>query len=281
MSKGVPPYNVGVLQVIIMSVQDSQCAACVTEFGSNSANIALSVVQGIISLLSIIGSVLLILSYVLLKPIRSKSRLLITHLAVANFLSALPNFLAVFMNFRTKFKIPLTATEYFNSTCTKELPNLSCGNSIQFTDKSAKIYCNLCIYLEFINHIGTLSTIFWTICVCIHFFVIVSYWNTKLAARLIYAYYVIAWLVPLGISIWLLFHNWFGYAPTYSTVNCAIRAGCVPHHHPYHYHYNDGDKNWNRIIGLLVGVKIWQLLVFLLIPCLFVAIRCKHKRYVS
>ena len=29
------------------------------------------------------------------------------------------------------------------------------------------------------------------------------------------------------------------------------------------------------------GMKIWQVLVFITIPCLFVAIRCKNKKYVS
>ena len=46
-----------------MSVDDSQCAAYVTEFESHSVNIALLAVQGVVTSLSIIGSVLLILSY--------------------------------------------------------------------------------------------------------------------------------------------------------------------------------------------------------------------------
>ena len=116
------------------------------------------------------------------------------------------------------------------------------------------------------------------LCVCIHCFILVSYQNTRLTSRVTYAYYVTAWLVPLGISLWLLFHNWLGFAPTYSTVNCGIRADCVPHHHPYHY---QSKNNWNQIIGILFGVKIWQVLVFIMIPCLFVAIRCKNSRHVS
>ena len=90
---------------LVMLVQESQCAANVTEFGSQHVNVALSVVQGLVTFLSIVGSVLLILSYVLFRPLRSKSRLLITHLAVANFIDALPYFLAVFMDFGKRFKI--------------------------------------------------------------------------------------------------------------------------------------------------------------------------------
>ena len=93
-----------------MSVEDSQCAAYVTGFDSNSVEIALSIVQGVVTVLSIVGSLLLILSHVILYPLRrSKSRILITHLAAASFLQAFPNFIAVFMDFRTRFRIDNTA----------------------------------------------------------------------------------------------------------------------------------------------------------------------------
>ena len=154
---------------------------------------------------------------------------------------------------------------------------LACNGASKLLDHSA---CNLCIYQGFISLIGTLATIFWTICLCIHYFILVSYQNTKLASQMAYIYYVVAWLAPLGICLWLLFHNWLGFEPTYSTVNCGIRTDCVPHHHPYHYQGNE-TNNWNRTIGLLFGLKIWQALAFLIIPCLFVAIQCKNRKRVS
>ena len=78
------------------------------------SNIALYiVVQGIVSFLSIIGSVLLILTYMMLRKLRSKSRrLLITNLAAANFLITFPNYLAVFMEFRKRFKVTYNYIRY-------------------------------------------------------------------------------------------------------------------------------------------------------------------------
>ena len=258
-----------------MSVKDGQCAAYVTGFKSDTVEIALSVVQGVVTVLSIVGSVLLIFSHVIIRPLRrSKSRVLITHLAAASFLQAFPNFIAVFMDFRTRFRIDKNLSDItYNSTV--------CIGTSQVLDHSARVYCYLCVYQGFISLFGTLSTVFWTVCICIHYFILVSCQNTKLASRLTYAYYVIAWLAPLGICLWLLFHNWLGFEPTYSTVNCGIRADCVPHHHPYHYSRNDTSydaDNWNRAIGVLFGLKIWQLLAFLTIPCLFVAIQYKNRR---
>ena len=270
-----------------MLVEDSQCAAYVTEFGSHvqPVNVALPVVQGVVTFLSVVGSVLLILSYVLFKKLRSKSRLLITHLAVANFLNALPDFLAVFMDFRSRFKVSSSTHQIKNVTGDYEIFNitdaLSCSRDNVFVNSQTSVFCNLCVYLEFISIVGQLSTMFLTISVCIHFFILVSYRNIKLASRLTYAYYVIAWLVPLGISLWLLFHNWLGFQPTYSTVGCSIRADCVPHHHPYNYKNSYSRKNWNHAIGIIFGIKIWQVLIFLTIPCLFIAMKCKNRKYVS
>ena len=266
-----------------MLVEGSQCAAYVTEFGSQSVNIALYVVQGVTSFLSIIGSVLLILSYVMLKPLRTKSRLLIAHLAAANFLNAFPSFLAVFMNFSAKFVVPSVAVNFVNQSNITELgQELSCSGSVQSFDHSASTYCNLCVYLGLVNLIGFIANIFWTVCVCIHFFILVSYRNTRLASRVAYAYYAVAWLAPLGISLWLLFHNWVGFNPAYSTVNCGVRAYCVPHHHPYNYQNTSyANNNWNRSIGVLFGIKIWQASVFIIIPCLFIAMQCRNRKQVS
>ena len=271
-----------------MSVEDTQCAAYVTEFESNSVNIALSAVQGIVTFLSAVGSVLLILSYIVLRRLRTKSRFLIAHLAVANFLQALPNFLAVFMDFRKKFKFITTVASnggHTNGTIFINISDitegLTCSGDEHLFDHSIHNYCSLCVYLQFFSILGDLATIFWTVCVCIHYFILVFYWDAQLASRVAYVYYVISWPFPLGICLWLLFHNWLGFEPTYSTVNCGIRTSCVPNHHPYHYQQSYNADNWNRIIGVVFGLKVWQLLAFLVIPCLFVAIQCKNRKNVS
>ena len=267
-----------------MSVEDGQCASYVTGFDSNAVEIALASVQGIITVLSILGSLLLILSHVIVRPLRrSKSRVLITHLATASFLQALPNFVAVFMDFRTRFRIDMNGNATIHTTSNTTDPKVCLGTS-QVLDESTRVYCYLCVYQAFISLVGTLSTVFWTVCICVHYFILVSCRNNKVASHMTYVYYVIAWLVPLGICLWLLFHNWLGFKPTYSTVNCGIRTDCVPHHHPYQYSRNDtwyDADNWNRLIGVIFGLKIWQVLAFLTIPCLFVAIQYKKRKQVS
>ena len=274
-----------ITEAIKMSVEDGQCASHITGFDSKAVEVALAFVQGIVTVLSILGSLLLIFSHVMVHPLRrSKSRVLITHLAAASVLQALPNFVAIFMDFRTRFRIDTNTDNATNHTTSNATDLIVCTGASQVLDKSARVYCYFCVYQGFISLIGTLSTVFWTVCICIHYFILVSCQSKKVASHMIYAYYVIAWLVPLGICLWLLFHNWLGFKPTYSTMNCGIRTDCIPRHHPYRYSRNDtfyDADNWNRLIGVVFGLKIWQVLAFLTVPCLFVAIQCKKRKYVS
>ena len=234
----------------------------------------------------LLSSVLIMFSYVAFKPLRTKSRLLIVHLAVANFMVTIPNLLSVFMNFKERFQLPV---EHVNKTVTNSTDvviinitseSLACsGNDL--LDHESHVYCQVCVFQAFVNIFGVISSIYWTVCVCIHFFILVVYQNLKRASHAAYVYYVVAWLVPLGISLWLLFHNWLGFEPTYSTVNCAIRTQCVPNHHPYQYKGSDDYKNWNRTIGALFGLKIWQAIALLIIPCLYIIAKLKNRKRVS
>ena len=108
--------------------------------------IIISVVQGVVTVLSIVGSLLLILSHVILYPLRrSKSRVLITHLAAASFLQAFPNFIAVFMDFRTRFRIDTTANS-LDPTVTNHTSNATenliiCTGTNQVLDETTRVYC--------------------------------------------------------------------------------------------------------------------------------------------
>ena len=191
----------------------------------------------------------------------------------------IPNFLSVFIDYKSKFKLPAaTANSTENSAIINATTDIVACSENHLLDHDSHVYCQVCVYQAFVSIIGTLASILLTVCVCIHFFILVYYQSITRASQLAYVYYVLAWVVPLGISMWLLFDNWLGFEPTYSTLNCAIRTECDPHHHPYHY--ND-TRNWNRTIGAVFGIKVWQALAVLIIPCLLIAIRLKNKKLVS
>jgi len=204
------------------------------------------------------------------------------HLAIANFMVTIPNFLSVFIDYKSKFKLPAaTANSTENSAIINATTDIVACSENHLLDHDSHVYCQVCVYQAFVSIIGTLASILLTVCVCIHFFILVYYQSITRASQLAYVYYVLAWVVPLGISMWLLFDNWLGFEPTYSTVNCAIRTQCVPNHHPYQYKGSDDYKNWNRTIGALFGLKIWQAIALLIIPCLYIIAKLKNRKRVS
>ena len=113
------------------------------------------------------------------------------------------------MNFRARFNVDESTAQnngfgllLGNVNVTNMTEALACNGASKLLNHSSSIYCNVCIYQRFISLTGALATIFWTVCVCIHYFILVSYNNIKLASRLSYAYYVIAWLAaPLMICL--------------------------------------------------------------------------------
>ena len=140
------------------------------------------------------------------------------HLAVANFMVTIPNFLSVFLDYESKFKLPgaianntengsINTVINVTNTRTNITANSSACSEKHLLDHDSHVYCQVCVYQAFVSIIGTLASIFLTVCVCIHFFALVYYQNIKRASQLAYIYYVLAWLMPLGISLWLLFHN--------------------------------------------------------------------------
>ena len=100
------------------------------------------------------------------------------------------------------------------------------------------VYYNVCVYQRFVSLIGAWLPYFWIVCVCIHYCILVSYHQHKVGIISSLHMLCNAWLAPLMIHLWLLFHKLYSqleFELTYSTVNCDIRTDRIPHHHPYHY----------------------------------------------
>ena len=92
------------------------------------------------------------------------------------------------MDFRTRFRIDNTANS-LNPTVGNHTSNATenlvvCTGTNQIFDKTTRVYCYLCVYQGFISLIRTLSTVFWTVCICVHYFILVSCQNHKLASHM-------------------------------------------------------------------------------------------------
>ena len=90
-----------------------------------------------------------------------------------------------------------------------------------------------------------------------------------LANKLLPLYHVIAWGLPLGISLPLLITGKLGYGP-YATSNwCFIKGELSQNQNSYYC----GHLNYDVTLLVLFGGKLWEIITYILIIVLYVVIK--------
>ena len=193
------------------------------------------------SSLSCLGSILIIITYWVLRDMRTGAQTVITLLAIADF---------------------FTAFGYIIGSS-----NFIVGFDSKDTHK-CEIFNNICEIQSFVTTWSTMSSYCWTCILAFYFFLVVVYQKGKLAARLIPLYNVIAWLFPLCIVGPLLVFGKLGYAPYVASNWCYIKD------------LDDGPLTKKpSIIGfILLGGKFWEIVSYVVVMVLYVRIRWRYKK---
>lgn len=134
-----------------------------------------------VSLLSMIGAVLIVLSYICISSIRTKSREILVHLSVADFVVGCANFIGIIVNFDHRIK-----------NCQES--HASCDN-----------LNHLCTAQAFFAGFATIASILWTLALSVYIYLLVIHGHRKLHSKIVYFFYVFCWGMPLLISLWLVF----------------------------------------------------------------------------
>lgn len=134
-----------------------------------------------VSLLSMIGAVLIILSYICISSIRTKSREILVHLSVADFGVGCGNFIGIIVNF-----------DHYIKTC-RYHEHASCDD-----------LKNLCAAQAFFAGYSTIASILWTLALSVYIYLLVVHGHRKLHSKIVYFFYVFCWGMPLLISLWLV-----------------------------------------------------------------------------
>ena len=142
----------------------------------------LRAVVGVVSLLSMIGAVLIILSFVCISSLRTKSRQILFNLSLADFGVACANFIGIVVDF-----------DRYIRSC--ESPDSS----------SCHPYMRLCTAQAFFAGFSTIASILWTLALSVYIYTLVVHEGRKLHTRILYFCYVFCWGVPLLVSLWLVF----------------------------------------------------------------------------
>ena len=180
--------------------------------------IALRTVVGVTCSLSLIGALIIILSYCLDKEIRTKSRQILVHLSVAYFGVALANLIGVIVYF-----------DQYIRGCTTDWDNLKLSKPAlpanETYSSSSPVSCGvlfrLCEAQAFMAGYSTLASVMWTQILAVYVYCLVVLPQNWKWFKVFFMYftYIFCWGLPFVISLWLVLTRkfYFEIIPTLGT----------------------------------------------------------------
>ena len=153
----------------------------------------LAAVVGVTCSLSIIGSFLIILSFILIPTIRTKARGILVNLSFMDFLVGLANLVGLSMQFNKHL-----GHEYYR-------------NRSHVDDNSTVVmYERLCIAQASIAMYATWSSILWTNCIAVYiYFRVVT--DDSLSRKILCSLYFVAYGLPVILVVWQVCSKRFGF----------------------------------------------------------------------
>ena len=198
----------------------------------------------VVCALSILGSLLIIFSFVFFKSIRSNVRFILVNLSLMDFGVGFANLFGILY-------------KYGN-----HLSNSSDPSSGVLTYTAQQV----CLVQAFFALWCTHSSIIWTILLSAYLYLLVAHQRSTHTKYVFLLFYLFGYGIPLLSSLWLLLTHRLGYAPYNSSGWCAVKA-------------TDTNGINPNIYVIAVGYDMWIYLSFVLVPvfCVAVHLRIRDK----
>ena len=186
---------------------------------------------------SCLGSILIVVTFFVLKDMRSGAQKIITFLALADFVSA-----AGYIVGSSNFLI------HFNKTDHKE----------------CQVFQDICVTQATFTSWSSLVSFLWTAILAFYFYLIMVYRRVQVAARLMPLYHIVAWGLPLFVVVPLAATSHLGYAPYAASNWCFVKDTG--------YARSGLKTNPVEIIIILFDGKLWEILTYVIVTVLFILI---------
>lgn len=214
---------------------------------------SIRVVVGATSVLSIVGSLLIILSYLLFKDTRTKARLILFHLSLADLGVGLANFIGDVANFDKHYNIIVNGTPI----------NLNVSGAVD----------DLCKTQAFFALFFTISSILWTSALAVYMYFLIVDKGVPFVKWYFRFTYVFCYGVSLLVSLWLLATKRLGYAPYNSSGWCSVNFMKVSE--------SNVRRNGNTdIYATVFGYDLWIFTTFTLTVVIYLSARCYIRQEV-
>ena len=198
----------------------------------------------VVCVLSIIGSLLIIFSYIVFKSIRSNVRCLLVNLSLMDFGVGCANLVGILYDYES------------------HLRNSSDQSSRILTDSAQRVCQAQAFFADWCTH----SSIIWTILLPAYLYLLVTYQRSTHTKYVFLSFYIFGYGVPLISSLWLLLTHRLGYAPYNSAGWCTVQLTDISGRNP-------------NIYLTAMSYDLWIYLSFVLVPvfCLAVHLRIRDK----
>lgn len=201
-------------------------------------NLGIRTVVGITCGLSIIGSLLIILSYIIHKKNRTKSREILVHISLMDLGVGLSNLIGVLVYY-----------DQFYS----------------YSDDGfyeAQVYIdNLCKTQAFFAAYCSLGSIFWTTALAGYLYIAILYHqNPKFSVYFLRFCYFLCYGLAFTISIWLVLSHKLGYSPFDSSGWCSLIV-------------KDPVSGKSNLFVVVFAYDLWMYFAIFLIIVFYIAIR--------
>ena len=212
-------------------------------------------VVGVSCCLSIVGSLLIILSYILFKKRRTKAREILLHISLMDLGVALANLIGLSVYFDQYYIYYL----YTNNSNTSKVPSYVDG--LCKTQAFFAIYC-------------THASVLWTIALAGFLYFLIVYQKSRIATYFLWSSYVFCYAVPFLVTMWLVLTKKLGYSPFDSSGWCSLIVTIA---------FDSEGQSYRQInlVTMIIGYDLWIYLAFVTIPIFYLSIRCHLANMVS
>lgn len=224
-----------------------------------SKNQGIRAVSGISCILTICGSLLIIISYTCFRSLRTRARLILVHLAIADMGVGIANLVGISVDFDRYF--------YHVHTASETEPFFPNSTDIQ----------NLCETQAFFAEYCTLSSVLWTTCLAAYMYLLIIHKSQKQMNYFMWFSYLFCYGMPLLVSVWMILTGRLGYAPYDSSGWCAVIVV-----KPYRQSWEgNSPKTTIDMFSSILGYDLWIFLTIILIIFLYISVFCYVKQEVS
>ena len=195
-------------------------------------NVANEILTTITSVLSLFGTFFIIITFFIWKDIRTTSRRILVYISVADFFTSVATIAA--------------ATNFWLSG--SENPQV-------------------CIVQSVIGTLSVLCSFFWTVSMAVYLYICACMKKSRLAERLLYAFHVCSWGIPVLIVTVAASLNKLG-----DNGNKVSAGWC----------WVDINLNWSdQVLWMLLAGKLWEVIAYVVIAVLYALLKRNMKKEVT